>query len=343
QRFPAGDLAGHRDGEPAVLQALGVRHAIVEIAILRGTGRRPLPEVEREGATAHEPAQRESAPADPARRRVHDAPGGSGRDGCIDGAAALAQDLRARFGGKPMLGGDGADAGVRGERAGEGAGAPSGESEHRPAATVPYQQQQTLAAAAACAKGARAMAKPPRRRQGVQPYGEKEFYLEEFRGRSVLIAVAPAVVAARASLKSLGAAVTALVRHDTLVILWWPHVVPHSERPLLASVAGRGRSDARTASDAVPDAGGFPRRSCAWEPARPTCRPTAPSCAARCGRGCERAGCASSPSAGMPSSPASRSSSRWSSACRRRGRAIPGAASTRRGGGGPSGTRTGCG
>ena len=83
------------------------------------------------------------------------------------------------------------------------------------------------------------MAKPPRRRQGVQPYGEKEFYLEEFRGRSVLIAVAPAVVATRASLKSLGAAVTTLVRNDTLVILWWPHVEPHSERRLLAALGRR--------------------------------------------------------------------------------------------------------
>jgi len=89
------------------------------------------------------------------------------------------------------------------------------------------------------------MAKPPRRRQGAQPYGEKEFYLEEFRGRSVLIAVAPATVATRASLKSLGAAVTALVRNDTLVILWWPHVVPHSERRLLAALGRRPRKVAR--------------------------------------------------------------------------------------------------
>ena len=89
------------------------------------------------------------------------------------------------------------------------------------------------------------MAKPPRRRQGVRPYGEKEFYLEEFRGRSVLIAVAPAVVATRASLKSLGAAVTTLVRNDTLVILWWPHVVPHSERRLLAALGRRPRKVGR--------------------------------------------------------------------------------------------------
>jgi N-acetylglutamate synthase-like GNAT family acetyltransferase len=74
------------------------------------------------------------------------------------------------------------------------------------------------------------------RRRGGQPYGEKEFYLEEFRGRSVLIAVAPAAVAARAPLKSLAAAVWALVRNDTPVVVWWPHVVSHSERRLLAAL-----------------------------------------------------------------------------------------------------------
>src|SRR5262245_62276717 len=76
------------------------------------------------------------------------------------------------------------------------------------------------------------------RRRGAQPYGEKEFYLEEFRGRSVLIAVAPAAVAARAPLKSLSAAVWALVRNDTPVVVWWPHVVSHSERRLLAALGG---------------------------------------------------------------------------------------------------------
>jgi len=90
------------------------------------------------------------------------------------------------------------------------------------------------------------MGKPRGRRRGAQPYGEKEFYLEEFRGRSVLIAVAPAVVAARGPLKSLGAAVSALVRNDTLVVVWWPHVVPHSERRLLAAL-GRAPTKARRA------------------------------------------------------------------------------------------------
>jgi len=80
------------------------------------------------------------------------------------------------------------------------------------------------------------MARSHGRRQTARPYGEKEFYLEEFRGRGVLIAVAPAAVAARAPLQSLGAAVSALVRNDTPVVLWWPHVTPHSERRLLAAL-----------------------------------------------------------------------------------------------------------
>jgi amino-acid N-acetyltransferase len=84
------------------------------------------------------------------------------------------------------------------------------------------------------------------RRRGAKPYGEKEFYLEEFRGRSVLIAVAPAAVAARVPLKSIAAAVWALVRNDTPVVVWWPHVVAHSERRLLAAL-GRAPSTASKA------------------------------------------------------------------------------------------------
>src|SRR5262249_43095894 len=43
---------------------------------------------------------------------------------------------------------------------------------------------------------------------------------------------------------SLGAAVSALVRNDTPVVVWWPHVVPHSERRLLAAL-GRSPTTAR--------------------------------------------------------------------------------------------------
>ncbi len=96
------------------------------------------------------------------------------------------------------------------------------------------------------------MAKRPRKAPHVQPYGEKEFYLEEFRGRSVLIAVAPAAVTARAPLKSLGSAVGALVRNDTQVVVWWPRVNPQAERRLVAALgrgsvapSGRGRKARR--------------------------------------------------------------------------------------------------
>ncbi len=82
-----------------------------------------------------------------------------------------------------------------------------------------------------------------RKRPSLEPYGEKQFYLEEFRGRSVLIAVAPAAVVARAPLDSLGAAVRALVRNDTPVVVWWPHVAPRSERRLLAALGRAPRKE----------------------------------------------------------------------------------------------------
>jgi amino-acid N-acetyltransferase len=88
------------------------------------------------------------------------------------------------------------------------------------------------------------MPKPPRRRTGAEPFGEKEFYLEEFRGRTVLIAVSPTVVTARASLRSLGQTVATLARNDTRVLVWWPQVVPGSERRLLAAL-GRPSTKAR--------------------------------------------------------------------------------------------------
>src|SRR5262245_15053110 len=111
--------------------------------------------------------------------------------------------------------------------------------------TVPLQVGQTLAGPATCAKGRWAMARTSRRRRAARPYGEKEFYLEEFRGRSVLIAVAPAAVAAGAPLKSLAAAVTALVRNETPVVVWWPHVAAHSERRLLAALGRAPRKVSR--------------------------------------------------------------------------------------------------
>src|SRR5213593_4756411 len=63
-----------------------------------------------------------------------------------------------------------------------------------------------------------------------EPFDEKDFYLEEFRGRSVLLALAPAVTGA--DLSALAGAVADLVRNDTRVVLWWPA----AERRLLAAL-----------------------------------------------------------------------------------------------------------
>jgi amino-acid N-acetyltransferase len=76
-----------------------------------------------------------------------------------------------------------------------------------------------------------------RRGSAVEPFEEKDFYLEEFRGRSVLIAVAPEMRAARPDLSPLAAAVTELARNDTRVLLWWPAGEPASERRLRAALA----------------------------------------------------------------------------------------------------------
>jgi N-acetylglutamate synthase-like GNAT family acetyltransferase len=85
---------------------------------------------------------------------------------------------------------------------------------------------------------ARTMAKKARARTRVEPqaFGEKEFYLEEFRGRSVLIAFAPSAVAARAPLESFRTAVRALVQNDTRVLVWWPAADKNAERRLVAAV-----------------------------------------------------------------------------------------------------------
>jgi amino-acid N-acetyltransferase len=63
-------------------------------------------------------------------------------------------------------------------------------------------------------------------------FGEKDFYLEEFRGRSVLVAVAPQAAGARPDLAPLAAAIRDLVLNDTRVLLWWPDVGVPAERRL---------------------------------------------------------------------------------------------------------------
>jgi amino-acid N-acetyltransferase len=75
----------------------------------------------------------------------------------------------------------------------------------------------------------------------VEPFGEKDFYLEEFRGRSVLIAVAPAVAAQRTDLGPLARTTADLVRNGTRVIVWWPATGVAAERRMLTALA-RGRA-----------------------------------------------------------------------------------------------------
>jgi amino-acid N-acetyltransferase len=77
-----------------------------------------------------------------------------------------------------------------------------------------------------------------------EPFGEKDFYLEDFRGRSVLVALAPAAARGRPDLAPLAAAVADLVRNGTRVLLWWPDVGAAGERRLrgaLRRAKGLGR------------------------------------------------------------------------------------------------------
>ena len=78
-------------------------------------------------------------------------------------------------------------------------------------------------------------------------FGEKDFYLEEFRGRSVLIALAPEAAAARMDLQPLASTVRDLVRNDTRVILWWPGFGPTVARRLRTAFARTFARPGRTA------------------------------------------------------------------------------------------------
>src|SRR5207247_2721077 len=73
---------------------------------------------------------------------------------------------------------------------------------------------------------------------------EKDFYLEEFRGRSVLVAVAPGA----ADLGPLAGAVGDLVRNDTRVLLCWFDMAPAAQRRLRAALGrAKGLGRRRTA------------------------------------------------------------------------------------------------
>jgi amino-acid N-acetyltransferase len=102
------------------------------------------------------------------------------------------------------------------------------------------------------------MARVARVGHAHEPFGEKDFYLEEFRGRSVLVAVSPLAAAARPDLAPLVTAVADLVRNDTRVLVWWPMVAGASDRRLLyalgRAVPARGRRAATAPVERV-DAG----------------------------------------------------------------------------------------
>src|SRR3989442_11985613 len=88
---------------------------------------------------------------------------------------------------------------------------------------------------------------------------EKDFYLEEFRGRSVLVAVAPGA----ADLGSLAGAVGDLVRNDTRVLLCWFDMPPAAQRRLHAALRraeGLGRRRPPGVGPRPPRAGAGARR-----------------------------------------------------------------------------------
>src|SRR5439155_1722853 len=87
-------------------------------------------------------------------------------------------------------------------------------------------------------------------RQG-ELFLEKDFYLEEFRGRSVLVAVAPGA----ADLGPLAAAVGDLVQNDTRVLLCWFDRAPAAQRRLRAALGrAKGLGGRRASGVAVRDA-----------------------------------------------------------------------------------------
>ncbi|MGH7893203.1 MAG: GNAT family N-acetyltransferase [Candidatus Binatia bacterium] len=93
-----------------------------------------------------------------------------------------------------------------------------------------------------CYGGQHAMQEALGVRAGKEPFGEKDFYLEELRGRSVLVALAPRVVAERAPLDPLAITVAELIRNGTRVLVWWPAGRPGTERRLLGAIERQRRT-----------------------------------------------------------------------------------------------------
>src|SRR5437870_604465 len=90
-------------------------------------------------------------------------------------------------------------------------------------------------------------------RQG-EHFAEKDFYLEEFRGRSVLVAVAPGVT----DLGRLASALADLVRNDTRGLLCWSDLTPAAQRRLRAALGGVKGLGRRRAPVVCVDGTGLP-------------------------------------------------------------------------------------
>jgi amino-acid N-acetyltransferase len=80
------------------------------------------------------------------------------------------------------------------------------------------------------------MWRPPGRLRARELFEEKDFYLDQFRGRSVLVALAPEPSVGRPDLWPLARTVAELVRNDTRVVVWWPATSLAAERRLVAAL-----------------------------------------------------------------------------------------------------------
>jgi hypothetical protein len=113
-------------------------------------------------------------------------------------------------------------------------------------ATRAASQRENLASEPTCARVPRSMARRLTLTLAGEAYEEKDFYLEDLRGKSVLIAIEPEAAAQRPDLSHLAATVGDLVRNGTRVVLWWPTLGPARGTP----ARGRARSCRRAETSA---------------------------------------------------------------------------------------------
>ena len=218
-----------------------------------------------------------------------------------------AQHLGAGVGREAVLGRDGAARGAAMARVAEREEREDEHDDtwHAPHLPVPRgvrQPARPLAGARACAKG------PPSDGEAAaqalahaQPFGEKEFYLEEFRGRSVLIAVAPGGGggARAARVAGRGGRGAGAQRHAGA---WSGGRASRASSERRLAGRARTRAGGGEAPRARRKATGAPcRRAVAgaarWRPTSSRCRTARRPCAARSGRASGRAASACSRSA----------------------------------------------